>query len=316
MSDVGTQKGIPNESARHFLLKLNANDCLSGNPQPRTASDWEGTYFHSTNPRATKHGETLPLDQREAPVPGDNLLIWINMDTGGTGLTAAARVSLCEHQDAELRIRIENVTLLSEPRIDDAMLRPGDKTRRPEDVLEDIKFTRTSKLRYLSPSDWLELNALAGSKSAKFFQQGAEEEVSRRERLGRISSRPAQLDFSTRLRDTYKGKCAVTGCTTSEALEAAHIHVNEGKQVGDGTTFRNDDNNLENGILLRADIHALFDRGLVALSQDGTKLEVSDHLTDKTYEFLDNGRVFRPSRSPPSRQNITSHRRRFGFPCD
>jgi HNH endonuclease len=316
MSAAGIPKDLPSTPNRHFLLKLNADDCLSGKPQPQTYSDWEGTYFHCTNPRATKHGETLPHDQREAPVPGDNLLIWINIESGGTGLTATARVSLCEKQGTELRIRVEDVALLTKPRIDNAMLRPGDKTRRPDDVLEDIKFTRSSKLRYLSPSDWLELNVRAGSKSPEFSQQGAEEEVSRRERLGSISSRPAQVDFSARLRDTYDGKCAVTGCTTREALEAAHIHVNERKDVGDGTTFKNDDNNLENGILLRADIHALFDRGLIALSQDGTKIEVSARLTDKTYKFLDNGRVFRPSHSPPSQQNITSHRRRFGFPCD
>jgi HNH endonuclease len=316
MSAVAIQKTFPSESDRHFLLKLDANDCLSGKPQPQAPSDWEGTYFHSTKPRATRHGEPLPPDQREAPVPGDNLLIWINMQTGGSGLTATARVSSCEHRDTELRIRVESVVLFPEPRIDNAMLRPRDKSRRPDDILEDIKFTRTSKLRYLSPSDWEELNAKAGSKSDKLFQQGAEEEVSRRERLGTISSRPAQVDFSVRLRRAYNGKCAVTGCTTPEALEAAHIRVNEREQVGDGTTFRNDDNNLENGILLRADIHALFDRGLATLSQDGTKIQVSALLTDKTYAFLEIERVFRPAHSPPSRQNITSHRRRFGFPCD
>jgi hypothetical protein len=317
MSNIGSiQKDIPNESVRRFLLKLDANDCQSGKPQPRTASDWEGTYFRSTKPRVTKYGEKLPLDQREAPVHGDYLLIWINEATGGTGLTATARVSLCEYQGKELQIRVENVTLLPKPRIDNAMLRPGDKTRRPQDAFEDVKFTRTSKLRYLSPSDWLEMKAEAALKSAELFQQEAEEEVSRRERLGAISSRPAQADFSKRLRSAYDGKCAVTGCTTPQVLEAAHILVNERKHVGDGITSKNDDNNLENGILFRADIHALFDRGLIALSQDGTKIEVNDLLTDKTYQFLDNRRVSRPSHSPPSWQNITSHRRRFGFPCD
>lgn len=315
MSKFGSQKGIPDASTRRFLLKLNAIDCLSGIPQPPTASDWEGTYFRSTKPRAIKHGETLPLDQRKAPVQGDDLVIWINMDTGGTGLTATARVSSCEHQGTELRIRVENVTLLPKSCIDDAMLLPGGKTRRP-DVLEDVKSDRRSQLRYLSQSDWLELNTIAESKSASLFQQEAEEEVTRRERLGLILSRPAQVDFSKRLRSVYGGKCAVTGCTSSQALEAAHIHVNERQHVGDGATIKNDDNSLENGILVRADIHALFDSGLIALSQDGTKIEVKDLLADKTYEFLEGRCVFRPPHSSPSRQNIASHRRRFGFPCD
>jgi hypothetical protein len=304
MPNVDTQKSIPNE-ARHFLLKLNADDCLNGRPQPRTASDWEGTYFRSTSPRATKYGRTLPLDQREAPVPGDNLLIWINVATGGTGLTANARVSLCEHQGAELRIRVKSVVLLPEPRIDDALLRPGDKTRRPEDVLEDVKFTRTCKLRYLSPSGWLELNAIAGSNSTDLFRQGAEEEVTRRERVGTISSRPAQVDFSNRLRSAYSAKCAVTGCTTQEALEAAHIKVAEGL----------DDNDLRNGILLRADIHALFDCGLITLTVDGSRIETSPELSDSTYGFLKTARVSQPKDGQPSEVNIRHHRLRFGFPC-
>jgi HNH endonuclease len=315
MSAADAQNDFPTESHRHFLLKLDANDCLSGKPQPQTASDWEGAYFQSDKPRATRHREALPPDQRKDPVPGDELLIWINMQTGGSGLTATARVSSCERRDTKLLIRVENVVLFLEPRIDDATLRLGEKSRRRDDALEDINSSRISKLRYLSPLGWEEINARAESNSGKLIQQGAEEEISRRERLGRISSRPAQVEFSVRLRRAYNAKCAVTGCTTPEALEAAHIRVNEPQEVRDAMTSRSDDNSLENGILLRADIHALFDKGLVTLSEDGTKIQVSAILTDKTYASLENAPVFRPPHSPPSRLNIASHRRRFCFPC-
>jgi hypothetical protein len=312
MSNVGAQEGLPKEAGRHFLLKLNADDCLSGKPQPQSASDWEDSCFRSKNPRATRHRKKLPFHQRKAPVQGDNLLIWINSHTGG--LTATARVSSCEkHGTTRLRIRVENVGLLPPRRVDDGTLQGKTLPR----VLEDIREDRRSQLRFLSSAAFEELNARAGSQSAETFQQEADEEVSRRERLGKIYSRPAQVEFSRRLRSLYR-KCAVTGCTTQQSLEAAHIRVHERKHVGDRTTSKNDDNNLENGILLRADIHALFDKGSIALSQDGTQIEVKDNdlLTDKTYRFLGSGRVFRPSHCPPSRRNITSHRRRFGFPCD
>jgi hypothetical protein len=57
---------------------------------------------------------------------------------------------------------------------------------------------------------------------------GAQDEVARLKQLGTIARRPEQLDFSRKLREAYNGKCAVTGCATGEALEAAHIKVKKG----------------------------------------------------------------------------------------
>ena len=90
-------------------------------------------------------------------------------------------------------------------------------------------------------------------------------------KLGNIASRPFQKEFSSKIRKLYDGTCAVTGCTTAEALQAAHI------RIADGLT---DDNDASNGILLRADIHALFDTGLVTLASDGSRLELSRDFSD------------------------------------
>lgn len=71
-------------------------------------------------------------------------------------------------------------------------------------------------------------------------------------------SRPDQSKLRKLLLEIY-GKCALTGETTHEALEVAHINpvANKG---GHG---------LDNAILLRADLHRLFDAGLLGISQTG-----------------------------------------------
>ena len=56
--------------------------------------------------------------------------------------------------------------------------------------------------------------------------------------------------------DAYQRKCAVTGERTLPALEAAHI-----KPFAEGGSH-----NPQNGLLLRRDIHALFDGGYVTVT--------------------------------------------------
>lgn len=114
--------------------------------------------------------------------------------------------------------------------------------------------------------------------------------------------RPDQRLFSETIRKNYRNKCAVTGCVTPAALEAAHIK----------TQKDSDDNNPDNGILLRSDIHCLFDRFLITLSEDGTKIETSPELTDPGYAALKTVTVARPvGGPPPSAENIRGHRRLF-----
>lgn len=114
--------------------------------------------------------------------------------------------------------------------------------------------------------------------------------------------RPDQRRFSERVRKIYPNGCAVTGCVTPAALEAAHIKTQKGR----------DGNSAGNGILLRSDIHCLFDRLLITLSEDGTKIETSPELTDPGYATLKTVTVARPvGGPPPSAENIRDHRNRF-----
>lgn len=71
-------------------------------------------------------------------------------------------------------------------------------------------------------------------------------------------SRPAQAKLRKLLLEIY-GKCAFTGETTPEALEVAHITP----------VAKNGSHGTENAILLRADLHRLFDAGLLSISESG-----------------------------------------------
>ena len=90
-------------------------------------------------------------------------------------------------------------------------------------------------------------------------------------------ARLGQGAFRTLVTDAYRRRCAVTGERSLPALEAAHIraHAAEGP------------NRTRNGLLLRADIHRLFDDGYVTVDPD-LRFVVSPRL----HEEFENGRVY------------------------
>ena len=65
--------------------------------------------------------------------------------------------------------------------------------------------------------------------------------------------------FRVLVTDAYHRRCAVTGERTLPALEAAHI-----RPFSEHGPHR-----VNNGLLLRADLHRLFDTGYVTVDDDG-----------------------------------------------
>ena len=74
-----------------------------------------------------------------------------------------------------------------------------------------------------------------------------------------VQIRQGQPEFRRALLALYDHKCVISGCTTRDALQAAHI-----KSVSDGGTH-----SPRNGLILRADLHNLFDRGLITIDEKG-----------------------------------------------
>jgi putative restriction endonuclease len=73
-----------------------------------------------------------------------------------------------------------------------------------------------------------------------------------------IRPRLGQGTFRVLVTDSYERRCAVSGERALPALEAAHI-----RGVAHGGTHR-----IDNGLLLRSDIHRLFDSGYVTVTPD------------------------------------------------
>jgi hypothetical protein len=108
------------------------------------------------------------------------------------------------------------------------------------------------------------------------------------------------VKFRQELIDIYEGRCTISGWDASEGLEAAHIVP----YLGPGS------NHLSNGLLLRADLHTLFDLGLISVESDTMTVLLSDNLRKGSYaEFV--GKQVRPPKpgSPlPSKYALDQHR--------
>lgn len=116
--------------------------------------------------------------------------------------------------------------------------------------------------------------------------------------------RIGQGAFRVMVSDNYSRRCAVTGEKTFPVLEAAHI-----LPVGRGGKHRPD-----NGVLLRSDIHRLFDLGYVTVTPD-FRFDVSpalreDYSNGKAYYDLVGRTIALPGRPEdrPSREFLEHHR--------
>ena len=89
--------------------------------------------------------------------------------------------------------------------------------------------------------------------------------------------RLGQGAFKALVLDSYQRRCAITGHKIAPTLEAAHI-----RPVSKGGEHR-----LDNGLLLRSDVHTMFDRGYLTVDP-GHRLHVSARLREE----FDNGEEF------------------------
>lgn len=130
----------------------------------------------------------------------------------------------------------------------------------------------------------------------RFSRQGQIDQGRPEGRYGRpqiIRPRLGQGAFRVMVTDIYARKCAVTGERTLPALEAAHI-----RPYGAGGRHE-----LENGLLLRRDIHRLFDTGYVTITPD-MDFEVSGRIREefengRDYYALHGRRIATPRRPHP-----------------
>ncbi|HSS19037.1 MAG TPA: HNH endonuclease [Pyrinomonadaceae bacterium] len=105
-----------------------------------------------------------------------------------------------------------------------------------------------------------------------------------------VTPRLGQGSFRTLITDAYQRRCTMTGERTLPALEAAHIH----------RYSRGGDHSLSNGLLLRSDLHKLFDLGYLTIEPNTLKIKVSR----KIREEFENGRDYYRLENQELRQPI------------
>ncbi|MRR10921.1 HNH endonuclease, partial [bacterium] len=108
--------------------------------------------------------------------------------------------------------------------------------------------------------------------------------------------------FRRALLHAYEGRCAMTEFDAEPALEAAHIIPYRGPQT----------NHPTNGLLLRADMHDLFDLGLIAVDTGSMQLKLAAQLEGTMYEPYADQRLRLPADTiaRPNLEALDRHRER------
>jgi hypothetical protein len=120
-----------------------------------------------------------------------------------------------------------------------------------------------------------------------------------------IRRRKGQPEFRANLLVAYESRCCISGCDASAVLEAAHITA-----YGSGGSYE-----TCNGLLLRADLHTLFDLHLLAIDVDTGSVLLHPNLGGTTYASEIMVWKYRPASTPdtPDRAALKAHRAACGF---
>lgn len=101
-----------------------------------------------------------------------------------------------------------------------------------------------------------------------------------------VAVRQGQAKFREKLLSAYGSRCAVTGTAVVATLQAAHVFPYRGP----------DTNKVQNGILLRADIHNLFDLGLISIDPESYRIVITDELRGSSFAKLEGRQLRLPAK--------------------
>ena len=87
-------------------------------------------------------------------------------------------------------------------------------------------------------------------------------------RLGTVRTRIGQADFRQKLLKSFGNVCAFTGINHENAIEAAHLYSYSELGV----------HHQDGGLLLRRDVHRLFDTGLIAINPNTECIDLAPEL--------------------------------------
>jgi len=143
------------------------------------------------------------------------------------------------------------------------------------------------------------LEILSGKQVLEGEGEPRDEGDARQRVIAAIVRRRGQHAFRQGLLAAYEGCCAITGCSSQQVLDAAHISPYRGDHT----------NTMDNGLLLRTDIHNLFDLGLLSIYPSTMQVWVSPLIDDPYYRSLDGRKVNDPAHPSlrPSDDALRNH---------
>jgi WD40 repeat protein len=135
-----------------------------------------------------------------------------------------------------------------------------------------------------------------------YFEVNSIEDV-RQRIIASIVQRQGQSQFRQSLLEAYNGRCPITGCDVESALEAAHIIPYQGTET----------NHLTNGLLLRADMHTLFDLHLLSIQPKTYEVVIVSSLLNTCYSNLKGKKLELPKskENQPSQDALMKHYEAF-----
>lgn len=174
--------------------------------------------------------------------------------------------------------------------------------------LESLKTTANK--HYSIENELLELIQRANANTPDFANMPNEKSGSLMLKLPLVTTTKRLIDarlgqgrFRSDLEKIWNGRCAVTGCPTKAALRASHIK---------SWALSTDEERLDanNGLLLVANLDALFDQFWISFSEIG-KMLVSKHLSKDELLILGADGSLRKSPNARQLKYLEEHRVRF-----
>ena len=292
---------------RYFLKVDGEQDCADGFGKSSEKRQWEGGEITLPKP-----GPVLACKgkRERAPEiqPGDELWIWTHESKkygGGRGLSAKATAAEFFDTDKGRTVKLKNVEIIQIegdlkygplPKNDAGKLESGSR-------LIDYTYTQTGSAAYLIEDkdykDFLSVveqhgwgsnvidarNAESVDDIESGLSDGWEREILNEDDplaapQDRTTTtqipRPGQAKFREDLMKQSGGRCVVSNCDVPEALEAAHVMPHTGDPKRDHPA---------NGMMLRRDLHAMFDEKLWSIDPESNKMCMAERLKDSYGKF-------------------------------
>ncbi|WP_293610095.1 HNH endonuclease signature motif containing protein [Ponticaulis sp.] len=269
-----------------FLVKINSLKCPDGMGRPTKAEQWEHGWFDVpadvTLPEGSTKSSVIPRE-------GDEVLVWVHEEEApsGEGLTATGTLAqVSSAQEAkDMLLQLRDVALCK-PKVHFKQLQspPFDETR----VAQRIHSDSRRRTLYLDPearAEWFDAMGIQQTNmkraNVRHLLNRVEAERAIEERLNTVVARVGQKKFRDGVLARYNHQCAISGASVVQTLEAAHIIP-----YNESTLHRDDP---ENGICLRADLHKLFDAGLLWF--EDASVVVSKNVKDTTYRNFHGAKI-------------------------